>query len=151
MWDLILGLDPGSPGSRPEPQADAQPLSHPGLPKMLWLSLFINCGGQDIPGSSKSEFLIVHFDTSMFWYTAPCCILSLSSALRTICYSRSKNLISLLFILYGACFSLCLILPLSLSLSVSVYVAAQFKFQHGVSLFSPSPPSQSYLPLIGNI
>ena len=25
-----VGLDPGTPGSRPEPKADAQPLSHPG-------------------------------------------------------------------------------------------------------------------------
>ena len=28
MWDSILGL----PGSCPEPKADAQPLSHPGVP-----------------------------------------------------------------------------------------------------------------------
>ena len=26
------GLDPGTPGSQPEPKADAQPLSHPGVP-----------------------------------------------------------------------------------------------------------------------
>ena len=26
------GLDPGIPGSRPELKADAQPLSHPGVP-----------------------------------------------------------------------------------------------------------------------
>ena len=26
------GLDPGSPRSRPGPKADAQPLSHPGIP-----------------------------------------------------------------------------------------------------------------------
>ena len=26
-----VGLDPGSPGSRPEPKTDAQPLSHPGI------------------------------------------------------------------------------------------------------------------------
>ena len=25
-----VGLDPGTPGSRPEPKADVQPLSHPG-------------------------------------------------------------------------------------------------------------------------
>ena len=25
-------LDPGTPESRPEPKADAQPLSHPGVP-----------------------------------------------------------------------------------------------------------------------
>ena len=28
-----VGLDPGTLGSRPEPKADAQPLSHPGVPK----------------------------------------------------------------------------------------------------------------------
>ena len=28
-----MGLGPGSPGSRPEPKADAQPLSHPGIPE----------------------------------------------------------------------------------------------------------------------
>ena len=27
-----VGLDPETPGSRPEPKADAQPLSHPGVP-----------------------------------------------------------------------------------------------------------------------
>ena len=29
-----VGLDPGTPGSRPEPKAGAQPLSHPGVPEM---------------------------------------------------------------------------------------------------------------------
>ena len=27
-----VGLDPGTPGSHPEPKAEAQPLSHPGIP-----------------------------------------------------------------------------------------------------------------------
>ena len=27
-----VGLDPRTSGSRPEPEADAQPLSHPGIP-----------------------------------------------------------------------------------------------------------------------
>ena len=27
-----VGLDPGTPGSRPGPKADAKPLSHPGIP-----------------------------------------------------------------------------------------------------------------------
>ena len=27
-----VGLDPGTPGSHPEPKANAQPLSHPGIP-----------------------------------------------------------------------------------------------------------------------
>ena len=28
-----VGLDPGTSRSHPEPKADAQPLSHPGIPK----------------------------------------------------------------------------------------------------------------------
>ena len=32
-----VGLDPGTPGSRPGPKAGAQPLSHPGVP-VLFLS-----------------------------------------------------------------------------------------------------------------
>ena len=39
VWDSILGrrepsvgLNPGTPGSHPEPKADAQQLSHPGIP-----------------------------------------------------------------------------------------------------------------------
>ena len=27
-----MGLDPGTPGSQPEPKADAQPMKHPGVP-----------------------------------------------------------------------------------------------------------------------
>ena len=27
-----VGLDPETPGSRPEPKGDTQPLSHPGVP-----------------------------------------------------------------------------------------------------------------------
>ena len=30
--DLIVGLDPRTPGSHPEPKIDAQPLSHPDAP-----------------------------------------------------------------------------------------------------------------------
>ena len=32
------GLDPWTPGSRPGPKADTQPLSHPGVPGKLVLS-----------------------------------------------------------------------------------------------------------------
>ena len=37
-----VGLDPGSPGSRPGPKAGAKPLRHPGIPSCLILieSLF---------------------------------------------------------------------------------------------------------------
>ena len=31
-----VGLDPGTPGLCPEPKADAQPLSHSGIPK-IWI------------------------------------------------------------------------------------------------------------------
>ena len=30
------GIDPWTPGSHPEPKADAQPLSHPGVPQELY-------------------------------------------------------------------------------------------------------------------
>ena len=33
MQGTDAGLDPRTPGIRPEPKADAQPLSHPGAPK----------------------------------------------------------------------------------------------------------------------
>ena len=32
MQEALCGTDPGTPGSRPEPKTDAQPLSHPGIP-----------------------------------------------------------------------------------------------------------------------
>ena len=34
-----VALDPGSPGSGPRPKANAQPLSHPGIPIFLILKL----------------------------------------------------------------------------------------------------------------
>ena len=36
-----VGLDPGTPGSRPEPKADAQSLSHPSIPNMNILTILI--------------------------------------------------------------------------------------------------------------
>ena len=36
MQGARVGLDPRTPGSRPEPKADAQPLSHPGVPKSCY-------------------------------------------------------------------------------------------------------------------
>ena len=38
------GLDPGTPGSRPEPKADTQPLSHPDIPHLSILIVFLNFG-----------------------------------------------------------------------------------------------------------
>ena len=37
-WEPNVGPDPGSPGSRPEPKAGAQPLSHPGVPSPSFLN-----------------------------------------------------------------------------------------------------------------
>ena len=31
-----MGLDPTTPGSRPEPKADTQPLCHPGAPNHIF-------------------------------------------------------------------------------------------------------------------
>ena len=31
-WEPDVGIDPGSPGSRPGPKAGAKPLHHPGIP-----------------------------------------------------------------------------------------------------------------------
>ena len=36
-----VGLDPRAPGSRLEPKADAQPLSHPGVPEEIFFSTTI--------------------------------------------------------------------------------------------------------------
>ena len=36
-----VGLDPGSPGSRPGRKADAQLLSHPGVPKRVFKRKFL--------------------------------------------------------------------------------------------------------------
>ena len=36
------GLDPRPPGSRPEPKADAQLLSHPGIPPVCFIFLRFN-------------------------------------------------------------------------------------------------------------
>ena len=35
-WEPDTGLDPRTPGSCPEPKADAQPLNHPGVPIHLF-------------------------------------------------------------------------------------------------------------------
>ena len=35
-----LGLDPNTPGSHPEPKAEVQPLSHPGVPNQEFRYIF---------------------------------------------------------------------------------------------------------------
>ena len=37
MPEPNVGLDPRTPGSHPGPKADAQPLSHPGVPEPYFL------------------------------------------------------------------------------------------------------------------
>ena len=44
-----MGLDPGTPGSPPEPKADAQPLSHPGTRKLTILNVVRTCGSHYMP------------------------------------------------------------------------------------------------------
>ena len=39
-----VGLDPGTPASRPEPKADSQPLTHAGVPN-LWLFICLVLSG----------------------------------------------------------------------------------------------------------
>ena len=39
-WKPDVGLDSRTPGSYPEPKADAQPLSHPGIPQILLVLTF---------------------------------------------------------------------------------------------------------------
>ena len=34
-WELDVGFDPGSPGSRPGPKAATKPLRHPGIPILM--------------------------------------------------------------------------------------------------------------------
>ena len=34
-----MGVEPGNPGSCPEPKADTQPLSHPGVPDELFFGI----------------------------------------------------------------------------------------------------------------
>ena len=48
-----MGFDPGTPGSRLEPKADAQPLSHPGVP-LSFVNMEIRAS---IPSASQSLVL----------------------------------------------------------------------------------------------
>ena len=43
-----VGIDPGSPGSRPGPKAGAKPLRHPGIPWLCYYTIIlqdVNVGG----------------------------------------------------------------------------------------------------------
>ena len=53
MWDSILG-----PGSRPELKADAQPLSHPGVPQITFESLNYPVG---LPELNSVQLIIIEY------------------------------------------------------------------------------------------
>ena len=38
-WEPHVGPDPGTPGLRPGPKAGAKPLSHPGIPSVVFEGL----------------------------------------------------------------------------------------------------------------
>ena len=51
-----MGLDPITPGSRPEPKADAQPLCHPGAPIFVFfLKDFIYLFDRDTDSQRERE------------------------------------------------------------------------------------------------
>ena len=55
-----VGLDPGSPGSRPGPKAGAKPLGHPGIPTF---SSFIHFEFIFVYGEREwSSFILLHVD-----------------------------------------------------------------------------------------
>ena len=55
MWDLV----PGPPGSRPEPKADGQPLSHPDAPSVILTKLFFSGICECCQKSDMCECLLV--------------------------------------------------------------------------------------------
>ena len=59
-----VGLDPITPGSRPEPKADAQPLCHPGAPILLNLDLCISV-------LSQEPFPYIHLSAIDFYMVVP--------------------------------------------------------------------------------
>ena len=48
-----VGLDPGSPGSRPGPKAGAKPLRHPGIPRLIF------CTQKGVMHPSSCELLLL--------------------------------------------------------------------------------------------
>ena len=55
MRDSIPGLDPGTPGPRPGPKTGAKPLSHPGIPNLLFLKAESAISILDVKGTIKNE------------------------------------------------------------------------------------------------
>ena len=52
-----VGLDPGSPGSRPGPKAGAKPLRHPGIPHLS----FCSQSYEDFPSVNTFCYTIFYF------------------------------------------------------------------------------------------
>ena len=50
-----VGFDPRTPGSRPDPKADAQPLSHPGVPLGFFFFFKENFYYEKFQTSTKAE------------------------------------------------------------------------------------------------
>ena len=48
-----MGLNPGTPGSRPGPKGGAQLLSHPGVPELLDLDEILDLDGIEMLGESE--------------------------------------------------------------------------------------------------
>ena len=48
-----MGFDPRTPGSRPEPKSDAQPLSHPGAPERSFRNKSNRNGYSSLPAEAR--------------------------------------------------------------------------------------------------
>ena len=51
-----MGLHPGTPGSWPEPKADAQPLSHPGAPNYCVLTDLVSRANTRVSITTNAAF-----------------------------------------------------------------------------------------------
>ena len=71
-----VGLDPGTPGSRPELKTDAQPLSHPGIPCHCLLISYIHPLKKYLTATEPSFIS----KTIYFSISTPICILSCPSS-----------------------------------------------------------------------
>ena len=63
------GLDPRTPGSHPEPNADVKPLSHPGVPSLL-IKIFMqkNLENSFLHGKDAWSELTYHISANIILY-----------------------------------------------------------------------------------
>ena len=99
-----VGLNPGTPGSRPEPKVDTQPLSHPCIPTLvLLLRLFFSCSllaviqaytfallALTIP-LPDTHMAISHYSKCLLW------------SLNLNCTPHSSTAFSFLALFHGMC------------------------------------------------